>query len=47
MLGETKSPLGKALLYFQRQEPRLAAFLDHGILPISTAHVERLLRTVP
>jgi transposase len=43
---EVKSPLGKAVLYFQRQEPRLAAFLDDGILPISNAHVERLLRTV-
>lgn len=45
-LGERKSPLGKAVVYFQRQEPRLAAFLSHGILPISNAHVERLLRTV-
>jgi transposase len=44
--GEAKSPLGKATLYFERQEPRLAAFLDNGILPISNAHVERLLRTV-
>lgn len=45
-LGERKSPLGKAVTYFQRQEPRLAAFLANGILPISNAHVERLLRTV-
>jgi transposase len=45
-LGERKSPLGKAVTYFQRQEPRLAAFLSNGILPISNAHVERLLRTV-
>jgi transposase len=45
-LGERKSPLGKAVIYFQRQEPRLAAFLGNGILPISNAHVERLLRTV-
>jgi transposase len=45
-LGERKSPLGKAVTYFQRQEPRLAAFLGNGILPISNAHVERLLRTV-
>jgi hypothetical protein len=44
--GERKSPLGKANIYFQRQEPRLAAFLSNGILPISNAHVERLLRTV-
>lgn len=43
---ERKSPLGKAIIYFQRQEPRLAAFLSNGILPISNAHVERLLRTV-
>jgi transposase len=46
LLGERKSPLGKAIIYFQRQEPRLAAFLTNGILPISNAHVERLLRTV-
>jgi hypothetical protein len=45
-LGERKSPLGKAVTYFQRQEPRLAAFLGNGILPISNAHVERLLRSV-
>jgi len=45
-LGERKSPMGKAITYFQRQEPRLAAFLGNGILPISNAHVERLLRTV-
>jgi transposase len=45
-LGERKSPLGKAVTYFQRQEPRLAAYLSNGILPISNAHVERLLRTV-
>jgi hypothetical protein len=45
-LDERKSPLGKAVIYFQRQEPRLAAFLANGILPISNAHVERLLRTV-
>jgi len=45
-LGERKSPLGKAITYFQRQELRLAAFLSNGILPISNAHVERLLRTV-
>lgn len=45
-VGEAKSPLGKAVVYFHRQESRLAAFLDNGILPISNAHVERLLRTV-
>jgi hypothetical protein len=45
-LGDRKGPLGKAIIYFQRQEPRLAAFLSNGILPISNAHVERLLRTV-
>jgi transposase len=45
-LGDRKGPLGKAVIYFQRQELRLAAFLSNGILPISNAHVERLLRTV-
>jgi transposase len=43
---EPKSPLGKANTYFRRQGPALRAFLDHGVLPISNAHVERLLRTV-
>jgi transposase len=45
-LGERKSPLGKAVTYFQRQKPRLEVFLSNGILPISNAHVERLLRSV-
>jgi transposase len=44
--AESKSPLGKANTYFQRQAPALRAFLEHGVLPISNAHVERLLRTV-
>lgn len=43
---EPKSPLGRANTYFQRQSPALRAFLEHGVLPISNAHVERLLRTV-
>ncbi len=41
-----KSPLGKAIIYWQRQQPALCAFLDDGRLPISNAHVERLIRTV-
>ncbi len=41
-----KGPLGKALTYWKRQEPTLSAFLDNGHVPISNAHVERLLRTV-
>ena len=45
-LGEPKSPLGKANTYFRRQSAALSAFLDNGILPISNAHVERLLRGV-
>lgn len=45
-LGERKSPLGKAVIYFERQQPALSAFLRDGHLPISNAHVERLLRTV-
>ena len=44
--GETKSPLGKANTYFRRQQGALRAFLEHGVLPISNVHVERLLRTV-
>jgi len=43
---DPKSPLGKANTYFRRQGPALRAFLDHGVVPISNAHVERLLRTV-
>ena len=43
---QPKSPLGKANTYFRRQAPALRAFLEHGVLPISNAHVERLLRTV-
>ena len=45
-IGEPKSPLGKANTYFRRQSTALSAFLDNGILPISNAHVERLLRGV-
>jgi transposase len=45
-LGETKSPLGKANTYFRRQKAALSAFLDQGLLPISNAHVERMLRGV-
>lgn len=45
-LGEIKSPLGKANTYFRRQKAALSAFLDHGLLPISNAHVERMLRGV-
>jgi hypothetical protein len=45
-LADPKSPLGKANTYFRRQQAALRAFLDHGELPISNAHVERLIRTV-
>jgi transposase len=41
-----KGPLGKALGYWRKQEVALAAFLKHGHVPISNAHVERLLRAV-
>ena len=41
-----KSPLGKAVTYWQRQQDSLRAFLDAGHLPISNAHVERQIRTV-
>ena len=44
--AEPKSPLGKAVTYFRRQHDALRAFLDDGLLPISNAHVERLLRAV-
>ena len=44
--ADPKSPLGKANTYFRRQSPALSAFLEHGVLPISNAHVERLLRGV-
>lgn len=43
---EPKSPLGKAITYWHRQQPTLRAFLDDGRLPISNAHVERLIRLV-
>lgn len=43
---EPKSPLGKAVTYFRRQHDALSAYLDDGLLPISNAHVERLLRSV-
>lgn len=41
-----KSPLAKAIIYWERQQSRLRAFLDDGRLPISNAHVERQIRTV-
>ena len=43
---ERKSTFGKAIGYFLNQSEYLKAFLDDGTLPISNAHVERLLRTV-
>jgi transposase len=46
LLRDGKGPLGKAVTYFERQGPHLAAFLRDGHLPISNAHVERLLRIV-
>lgn len=45
-LAGNKSPLGKALTYFDRQRPTLCVFLEDGFLPISNAHVERQIRTV-
>lgn len=44
--AEPKSPLGKAITYFRRQNAPLSAFLSNGLLPISNAHVERLIRSV-
>lgn len=41
-----KGPLGKAITYWRKQQPTLKAFLENGHVPISNAHVERLLRTV-
>lgn len=43
---DKKSPLGKAIHYWTRQQSTLCAFLDDGRFPISNAHVERLLRVV-
>lgn len=45
-VAEPKSPLGRANTYFRRQSAALSAFLENGVLPISNAHVERLLRSV-
>ncbi len=44
--AEPKAPLGKAITYWNRQHDSLRAFLDDGRLPISNAHVERLIRLV-
>lgn len=44
--GTKKSPLGKAVVYFERQLPTLKRFLSDGRLPISNAHVERLIRII-
>lgn len=41
-----KGPLGKAVTYWCNQRATLEVFLGDGRLPISNAHVERLLRTV-
>ena len=43
---ERKSTFGKAIGYFLNQGKYLKVFLEDGTLPISNAHVERLLRTV-
>jgi transposase len=45
-VADPKSPIGKACTYFRRQHDALGAFLEYGSLPISNAHVERLLRAV-
>ena len=42
----SKSPLGKAVTYFVRQLPTLKVYLSDGRLPISNAHVERLIRLI-
>jgi hypothetical protein len=41
-----KTSIAEGLPYFRRQSPALSAFLENGLLPISNAHVERLLRGV-
>jgi hypothetical protein len=41
-----KGPLGKAVTYWTKQRSTLELFLRNGHVPISNAHVERLLRTV-
>ena len=41
-----RSPLAKGVSYWSKQRPYLGAFLEDGFLPISNAHVERLLRGV-
>jgi transposase len=41
-----KGPLGKAVIYWTKQRETLALFLSNGHVPISNAHVERMLRTV-
>lgn len=44
--ASSKGALGKACTYWLKQKPALMAYLSHGHLPISNAHVERLLRCV-
>lgn len=42
----TKSALGRGLVYWDKQRPTLEVFLDDGFVPISNAHVERLIRLI-
>ena len=46
IVANRKGPLGKAVTYWRNQRPALELYLSDGRLPISNAHVERLLRTV-
>lgn len=46
IIANRKGPLGKAVTYWRNQRPALELYLSDGRLPISKAHVERLLRTV-
>lgn len=39
-----KSALGRGVVYWDKQRPTLEVFLDDGFVPISNAHVERLIR---
>lgn len=45
-VSNRKGPLGKAVTYWRAQRTTLEAYLRSGHLPISNAHVERVLRTV-
>jgi transposase len=44
--GKSRTPLAKAITYYQKQREALGAYLDDGKIPISNIHVENIIRII-